>query len=345
MVYSLAEQGDVFNQKVVNADTVIEVDRILRSLAEHEFDEIGRLLQNTAEIFMPVDSCYLCMWDEDSKMLRFTYNYDVEATWGVDFPCVAPLGNGPSSYVVRNKTSYVLNSPDRSVQDAGMTFGDTCRTSASALHVPVAADTGLDNLLILGVFSVQSYTANAYDSQDLRFVEWLGRSAGQAMLSKRRSAVHEATTAEIKQLKDELSVREISLVNSFITLFREIDVAINALIESPPATCHMVKESLTALAKISQRVQAKATCLRFSTPGIRQAEYDFEARLTERERELLPYFASGMTYKEIGSHLNISVNTVKFHLGNILTHLGIQSRSQIPMRLSEAQSRMLKLPK
>jgi len=50
--------------------------------------------------------------------------------------------------------------------------------------------------------------------------------------------------------------------------------------------------------------------------------------LTDRELEVLVLMASGQTMKEIGHNLVISSATVKFHISNIQSKLGAQSRSE-----------------
>jgi len=52
------------------------------------------------------------------------------------------------------------------------------------------------------------------------------------------------------------------------------------------------------------------------------------ASLSAREREILALLASGMSNKQIASHLTISANTVKFHLRTIYAKLGVRNRVQ-----------------
>lgn len=53
-----------------------------------------------------------------------------------------------------------------------------------------------------------------------------------------------------------------------------------------------------------------------------------EANLSIRENEILIFISDGKTNKEIATDLNISVNTVKFHVKNIYEKLNIKSRKE-----------------
>jgi DNA-binding NarL/FixJ family response regulator len=67
----------------------------------------------------------------------------------------------------------------------------------------------------------------------------------------------------------------------------------------------------------------------FSQPKKGTSEgMDIEEDLTARESEILHLVVEGMTNKEIASALNISENTVKIHLRNILEKLHLQNRIQ-----------------
>jgi two-component system nitrate/nitrite response regulator NarP len=66
----------------------------------------------------------------------------------------------------------------------------------------------------------------------------------------------------------------------------------------------------------------------FPFVDVSQLANDPFAGLTPRERELLAALASGLTNAQIAGKLDISLNTVKFHLKNLYDKLGVSNRAQ-----------------
>ena len=50
--------------------------------------------------------------------------------------------------------------------------------------------------------------------------------------------------------------------------------------------------------------------------------------MTEREKEILALMVEGLTNNEIAERLTINQSTVKFHVSNILSKLGVTSRTE-----------------
>ena len=65
-----------------------------------------------------------------------------------------------------------------------------------------------------------------------------------------------------------------------------------------------------------------------NTMKIRQAIDDDDVPLTQRETQVLRHVALGLSNKEIGRSLEISVETVKEHVQNILRKIAVSDRTQ-----------------
>ncbi len=59
-----------------------------------------------------------------------------------------------------------------------------------------------------------------------------------------------------------------------------------------------------------------------------QRKSEAESQLSPREREVLEFMAKGMTNPEIAQKLSVSENTVRFHLKNIYSKLGVSNRTE-----------------
>lgn len=79
---------------------------------------------------------------------------------------------------------------------------------------------------------------------------------------------------------------------------------------------------------VSPWIASKITEELFRNPK-RLGTKSMESYLTTKEEEVLRLVAVGSTNKEIASSLNISENTVKYHLRNIMEKLQIKNRSQM----------------
>jgi DNA-binding NarL/FixJ family response regulator len=55
--------------------------------------------------------------------------------------------------------------------------------------------------------------------------------------------------------------------------------------------------------------------------------------LTDREKEVAVMIADGLSYKQIGEHLNITLRTVKAHAQNIFTKLNVKDRLALALYL------------
>jgi DNA-binding NarL/FixJ family response regulator len=89
------------------------------------------------------------------------------------------------------------------------------------------------------------------------------------------------------------------------------------------AVLHALAEGLWA----GSPALARALLERHSLPMLEQAEQVVNP-LTERERQVLQLTAQGLANKQIAVSLEISENTVKFHLSSLYAKLGVTSRTE-----------------
>ena len=86
---------------------------------------------------------------------------------------------------------------------------------------------------------------------------------------------------------------------------------------------HQHPEHLLVMARAVARGQ-----MMFPFVDVRELHRDPTSALTLRERTLLAALARGLNNKALARELDISVNTVKFHLRNLYEKLNLSSRAQ-----------------
>jgi DNA-binding NarL/FixJ family response regulator len=86
---------------------------------------------------------------------------------------------------------------------------------------------------------------------------------------------------------------------------------------------HQPPEQLLVMARAVAQGQ-----MMFPFVDVRELNRDPAAALTLRERTLLAALARGLDNKSLARELDISVNTVKFHLRNLYDKLNLSSRAQ-----------------
>lgn len=59
------------------------------------------------------------------------------------------------------------------------------------------------------------------------------------------------------------------------------------------------------------------------------------AKLSAREKDIVPLLSDGLRYKEIGDELSISTETVRTHVRNIYRKLHVTSRTEALNKLSK----------
>ncbi len=89
-----------------------------------------------------------------------------------------------------------------------------------------------------------------------------------------------------------------------------------------------VSRSAPTDAMVQTCIDVAAGKMVFPYLDIRDLKTDPIATLSRKERAILDALAEGLTNKQLAARLEISTNTVKFHLSNIFDKLSVRNRTQ-----------------
>lgn len=100
---------------------------------------------------------------------------------------------------------------------------------------------------------------------------------------------------------------------------------VRALLDAPPEFSALLAKFASSDAKAALRDFAEAILRRREGDGISDGP---AATVSRREREVLQHLALGMSNKQIARALDVSDNTVRFHLKNLFSKLSVNNRTQ-----------------
>ena len=89
-----------------------------------------------------------------------------------------------------------------------------------------------------------------------------------------------------------------------------------------------VSRSAPIDALVQTCIEVAAGKMVFPFLDIRELRNDPITTLSRKERLILDSLAEGLTNKQLASRLELSINTVKFHMSNIFDKLGVNNRAQ-----------------
>ena len=152
-------------------------------------ERIYHTLRVQTERLLETDAFYLALWDETRAVIRFVAHHDA----GELLPATeTPLGDGPTSWVIRHRRPFVVRDDDHPARRAAHIFGEE-RRSGSALHVPLMVGDRL-----VGVISAQAYRPNAYNADSLRLLEAVAAHGAIALEVSRVVREADATRGEVR---------------------------------------------------------------------------------------------------------------------------------------------------
>ncbi|HEY3415062.1 MAG TPA: LuxR C-terminal-related transcriptional regulator [Armatimonadota bacterium] len=313
-------------------EMIADVEARIGALRFGDSYALYELLYEAASRLGSTSCFYICLYDAESDTLNFAYNRDGDA---LEEPCTVPLGDGPTSWVVRNLRPFFLSEATVEKQRAGFSFGDKSRFSSSAMHLPMRTIGEDGRRHLVGVMSVQSYEPDAYDPQEIELLQALADRGARILHDDAGHADCRRRIAALERESERRQSRAIRITNDFIEHLSSLAHQAHALVAMTPAELSDLRDAEIALDRSLHKVMTLAA----EAPArLEQARPDSETQpgieqltaldLTKRELEIAVLLANGRSNASIAGSLYLSVDTVKFHCANIYRKLGVRNRTQ-----------------
>ena len=151
--------------------------------------EAGEIIVAVADQLLGWDACSFGLYSATEKTMHHVLNRDLVD--GRRAPGIPGYNHSPPSplaqRVIESGGQLILKEKADQLVPGGVAFGNKTRPSASILLVPARAGTE-----VVGLLSIHSYTAKAYDEHDLETLQMLADHCGGAL---KRISAQEALTA------------------------------------------------------------------------------------------------------------------------------------------------------
>ncbi|GAB3586532.1 helix-turn-helix transcriptional regulator [Calidifontibacter terrae] len=291
------------------------------------------ILRMTMSNITTVDSFYIGFYlGDDTVIIPYIYDHDVYMQ-----PDISKYGPGGMSHWIRSSgKTYTWSQDNGALMSRTIPFGNCDERSLDAIVIPLRdPETGEPT----GIMSVQSLTANTYDTETIRAAEWLGEAL---MLSAARDR-HIGGKSAVYAAHPELNSAEaIDHGERFSLINHQLEQAAQRSSELIAAAEQVGNESMTRSAStiksLLENVQTDIAEWMLAQPdeSSEGGWANAATSLTSRELEIASLIASdNVTNTEIAQRLHISLKTVKTHVGNILRKLGVSQRSAIVFALAD----------
>jgi len=295
------------------------------------------LIYDVANRIAPLGCFYVCLYSPGSEEIHFAYNRDGDY---LEEPCTLPLGDGPTSWVIRNHRPFILNETNAAVQRRGIAFGDTTRRSESAIHLPMRTIGAGGKRHVIGVLSAQSYEPHSFGPSAIALLQTLADRAATILHqdSEHEECRRRIAAAEIEV--DSLHRQMAQLSEQYLDLITEVSHQALALQSITPADHPALRSAEMALYRTCHRIATEVIeapiCFRMiHDEPTAPAKSASPPTLTEREYEIAALLATGRSNGAIAKALFVSVNTVKFHCANIYLKLNVRNRVQAVQAAAE----------
>jgi diguanylate cyclase (GGDEF)-like protein len=230
------ENGRVHTENALRAERLKVLDDISLAVSSTlDLNSLYRTVYEHVSHVLKLDAFYIALYDSQRDEVRWTFHADRGAIDASDDK--RPLANGPCAWVIRNRKPFFLVPENAHVQHRGLKFGsgDHC---ASAIHVPMLIGSG-----VVGVMSVQSYTADAYDEHDLHLLQTVATHTAVSIENARLYALQTKAADENRRLLNQSAARAERLA-----AINEVGLAVSRVLD-PEQLYQVVYERMTQVIK------------------------------------------------------------------------------------------------
>lgn len=282
------------------------------------YDEVFRLAGEKSAI----DAGYVTYYDPREYLLKFAYVIDQQVV--VEARTV-PLGDGPTSWVVKNQSSLLQNDPVDPRHTGGVSFG-VRRRSGSQVHEPMISDIPVPRHPVLGVLSFQAYRADAFDPEFLAWTEEVATHLANLRVGIRNEQ-------KLMYALDNLRQRTRKLTHAVGRIMSRAEVLQEDLLNGAPPEA-VREEVLHLLRRLGGLPIGDLKYFSDDTEEVEPEDFlPVLHELSEREREVA--LRISLPSKAIASALGITEHTVAFHLKSIYRKLNVQSKAEAAAVLNQ----------
>jgi DNA-binding CsgD family transcriptional regulator len=284
-------------------------------------------VRHTMSQITKVDAFYVAEFVGE-EAVHYHHQYDEDT---FDLPGSAAIVPGRTAYWVRlHRRTYRYAEDNGAALHAGLAFGQMDKVSRDALVSPVFDDT--NDRAIMGLISIQAYTADTYDATAIAALEYLADALGAQLAHEERSAERSRRLGDETVGATELRTAE-DLLGELIVSLSDLHAKFGLAITAVGTSNAGETERLRALRREVERLQSElwARELRYQ-----QMVATRLASLTPRQRELAQLLGglpgttgSGPNTAELAEHMGVSEVTVKSHMNAVLRVFGAADRADV----------------
>lgn len=311
-------------------ELIADIEQRISTLPYGDSYAVYELLYDAASRVCDLGCFYVCLYAAENESLHFPYNRDGDF---LEEPITLPLGEGPTSWVIRNQRPFILTEANETIQRCGVTFGSDSRLSLSAMHLPMRTVGQEGRRCLVGVMSAQSYKPDAFSPHAVCLLQGLADRAARIL---HQDMGHDDCKRRIAALEQEMERRHetaTAIAEEFLAMMTPLAYQARALLAMTPMEMTGLRAAENEVYRGCHRVltfigEAPVHLHDIhGTPNTATSHHEGSG-LTERELEIAALLKAGNTNAAIAERLFISADTVKFHCANLYRKLGVGNRVQ-----------------